>query len=453
MADIVVSVIVITYNHSQYIRQCLDSILMQKTSFPFEVLVGDDCSTDDTQEILREYLDKYPNIFRMELREENLGPTKNAYELFFKARGKYLAHCEGDDYWTDENKLQLQFEIMEKMPGLSACTHEVDWVNGLGFEIKPQYEYYDSNSLVTVNMWDGIKLLGQTNTFFEKNRYLDNEHNYSVYLSHSISGDLCIELFMLLSGNVFVIPNKMAAYRRIVKKNGDNAISRLYSDPKFSINFYDYWMKLEKYCREEFNIKKDFPAPKKAHFIAQIDKATRTKKKEDIQGVFYLLKVSDRKIQYIGILTKWICKKLLLLPKHMFKFIRRRIHNDILKEFFLVNQKITQIDRKYNRILFNTNVTRAFLLRQEEILISLMQENGIPLPETMIEILENREKEKEKNDRKTKEKIEKIEQKHKEQLIETLEKYDLPPMPKEGCMLSEEERLAAKERVYLLLTC
>ena len=102
---ILVSVIVLTYNHEKYIRQALDSILMQRVDFQYEILVGDDASTDSTQEILKEYDRNYPGKSRLFLRESNLGPTKNSYELLVSAKRDYPATCEGADYWKPFNVL------------------------------------------------------------------------------------------------------------------------------------------------------------------------------------------------------------------------------------------------------------------------------------------------------------------------------------------------------------
>ena len=133
-----VSVVVITYNQSNYIRKALDSILMQKVSFKYEILVGDDASTDGTQEILCEYAQKYPKLFKIVLRKENIGATQNIYELLCKANGIYLATLEGDDYWTDEKKLQIQYEFMQENSKYIGCTHKFDIVDKSGGVIKNQ---------------------------------------------------------------------------------------------------------------------------------------------------------------------------------------------------------------------------------------------------------------------------------------------------------------------------
>ena len=107
------SVGVITYNHSYYIRQCLDSILMQKVDFDYEIVIGDDCSNDGTQDVLQEYLRQYPNKFVLLLNDHNKGISKNYQNVLSRCKGKYVALCEGDDYWTTEDKLQKQVDFLE----------------------------------------------------------------------------------------------------------------------------------------------------------------------------------------------------------------------------------------------------------------------------------------------------------------------------------------------------
>ena len=123
----VVSVCTTTFNNAPYTRECIEGILMQKTNFPFELIINDDCSTDGTTEILREYEAKYPDIVKPVYHDENLyskGIT-DVYNIFCfsKAKGKYIACCDGDDYWIDPLKLQKQYDIMEANPQYSLCHH------------------------------------------------------------------------------------------------------------------------------------------------------------------------------------------------------------------------------------------------------------------------------------------------------------------------------------------
>lgn len=124
--EIMVSIICNAYNHEKYIRDALDSFLMQKTDFAFEVLIHDDASTDKTADIIREYEAKYPDIIRPIYQTENQYSQGVYITMEYqqpRARGKYIAFCEGDDYWTDPRKLQKQVDAMEKHPHIDMCAH------------------------------------------------------------------------------------------------------------------------------------------------------------------------------------------------------------------------------------------------------------------------------------------------------------------------------------------
>lgn len=120
-----ISVIVTSYNHERYIQQCIESILMQKGNFNMEIIVGDDCSTDHTITILETYQIKFPQLIRILPNLTNLGITKNLKRCFDACTGDYIAICEGDDYWIDQNKLQKQMDRLEKEMDLSMCFSEI----------------------------------------------------------------------------------------------------------------------------------------------------------------------------------------------------------------------------------------------------------------------------------------------------------------------------------------
>ena len=111
-----VSILSITYNHSKYVAQALDSFVMQKTGFDFEVIIADDASTDNNQVVIKTYAYKYPDIIKPILRDKNIGMNPNFLDALSKCQGKYIAMCEGDDYWTDPYKLQKQVDFLEANP-------------------------------------------------------------------------------------------------------------------------------------------------------------------------------------------------------------------------------------------------------------------------------------------------------------------------------------------------
>lgn len=125
-----VSVCIPAYNQERYIRQCLEGVMMQQTNFSFEVIIGEDCSTDNTRSIVKEFEMRYPGIIKPIYHEKNVGPQRNAYEYCWpKLTGKYIAVCEGDDYWTDPGKLQKQVNFLEQHNDFVLCFHEVRTVD------------------------------------------------------------------------------------------------------------------------------------------------------------------------------------------------------------------------------------------------------------------------------------------------------------------------------------
>ncbi len=111
--NILLSVCMVTYNHEKWIGQAIEGVLMQKTSFSFELVIGEDCSTDKTSEIIQSFSTKNPEIIKAYFNQENLGLAENFSQLLTRCKGNYIAICEGDDFWTDPDKLQKQVDFLE----------------------------------------------------------------------------------------------------------------------------------------------------------------------------------------------------------------------------------------------------------------------------------------------------------------------------------------------------
>jgi len=124
-----VSVCVSTYNQENVIGRCLDSIVSQQTDFPFEIIVSDDCSTDNTPAILRSYAEIHPSLIRIKLQEKNIGATQNLQDVHRMASGEYVAHCDGDDAFLP-GKLQKQSDFLDKNPDVVQCWHKMYLIDG-----------------------------------------------------------------------------------------------------------------------------------------------------------------------------------------------------------------------------------------------------------------------------------------------------------------------------------
>lgn len=127
--DPTVSVQMITYNQEPYIAQAIEGVLMQKTDLPFELIIGEDCSTDHTRTIVLDYQKKYPGLIRVITSDNNVGMMNNSLRTMVACRGKYIALCEGDDYWTDPCKLQKQVDFLEANPEYGMISSDINLID------------------------------------------------------------------------------------------------------------------------------------------------------------------------------------------------------------------------------------------------------------------------------------------------------------------------------------
>lgn len=212
MSNPLVSINCMTYNHKAFIRQCLDGFMMQKCSFDFEVLIHDDASTDGTQDIIREYEVKYPDIIKPIYQKENQYSKGIDPSLKYNAprvKGKYIALCEGDDYWTDPYKLQKQVDFLESHPDYVMCSHRFNQYiqdkNLLEEEKNLTFQGadYDLKNLI------GGKWLTQTLTVMYRRSALDLKE----YESYGMSMDIILFYALLKNGKGYCFPDIMATYR------------------------------------------------------------------------------------------------------------------------------------------------------------------------------------------------------------------------------------------------
>jgi glycosyltransferase involved in cell wall biosynthesis len=214
--DVVVSVCCVTYNHENYIRQCIEAILSQETSFNYEVLIHDDASTDSTQSIVKEYELKYPDRIRAVYQVENQWVKNNRNPLleilFPMVEGKYIALCEGDDYWTDSSKLQKQVDLLEKHPEYVICHHAFDTLQQGGLIVKKDRNAM--NILKPIISFEDILEFPypKTLTVMFKRKAL-TIHNFLSYLRDIKMADIGLWHLILLSGKGYFINEAMGCYR------------------------------------------------------------------------------------------------------------------------------------------------------------------------------------------------------------------------------------------------
>ncbi|WP_301109834.1 glycosyltransferase [Sporosarcina sp.] len=213
--SVLVSINCITYNHEEYIADAIEGFLSQKTDFEYEILIGEDCSTDNTKRIVEQYIAKYPELIKLVTSEENVGAAKNADRILELSKGKYIAICEGDDYWTDPYKLQKQVGYLEKNPRCTMCFHEADIVKvpkkSTGMKIKPYKR--DQVSPMEDIIIGGGGFCPTASLVYPKSVMQD----FPDYLRTSHVGDYPLQLLLTSSGYAYYMNECMSAYRVGVK--------------------------------------------------------------------------------------------------------------------------------------------------------------------------------------------------------------------------------------------
>ena len=223
------SVIFITYNHEKYVEKALRSVLSQKTDFDFEVVIGEDCSGDNTREIIRSVLEDYKTAnVKLLFAEKNSGwPTKNVYNTTMACEGEYLAYLEGDDYWSDEYKLQKQVDFLKTHPEYIGVTHAMKMIDEEGEkhtdpEVLKIGDLYDCSGKFTFKDYEySGKWPGHYATLVSRNIYKDAKYDYTIlYRAHDFVDDALILLFLLIQGDIFRMDDTMSMWRYVKKKDG-----------------------------------------------------------------------------------------------------------------------------------------------------------------------------------------------------------------------------------------
>lgn len=212
MNDILVSVCCITYNHEEYIRDALEGFVSQKTTFNYEVWVHDDASTDKTADIIREYANKYPNIIKPIFQKENQYSKgiriSNEY-IYPRMSGKYIAFCEGDDFWCCKDKLQMQADFLQKHKEYSACVH-----NSIIFNCKTNTESF----INPCNIDKDLKIediLQHGNAQFQLSSLMFRREYLKLpdaFIAKGF-GDYPLSIYLAICGKIYYFKDTMSVYR------------------------------------------------------------------------------------------------------------------------------------------------------------------------------------------------------------------------------------------------
>lgn len=206
--DIQVSVCVVTYNQEKYIAECLESLVTQQTTFKFEIIVGEDCSTDNTRKIVQQYVEQYPDLIVPLFYEENVGAVENVKRVYKAARGKYIAHMDGDDMALP-TKLQRQFEALEANPGCNICSHDV-------FQVDREGNFRKNNFSHPSGLYSLLELYEKMPFFAHSSKMFRNKYDPTFWdevLCNTDILDIEVHFYNLKDGDIVHLGEFLGKYR------------------------------------------------------------------------------------------------------------------------------------------------------------------------------------------------------------------------------------------------
>jgi glycosyltransferase involved in cell wall biosynthesis len=212
--EIMVSICCLTYNHEKFIAQAIDNFLLQQTNFRFEIIIGDDCSTDNTSSIVKLFLSKYPGKIKVVSAANNKGIHQNLISCINTCKGRYIALCEGDDYWTDKLKLQKQVDFLENNPDYVICCHYTRVVDASNHTL---YVHPKPTPLVHTyfDLLAGKQEETKTASVLYRNIPKIHQLFANPWFFSCYAGDKIFKLFATLhtGSKIYVMPEVMSCYR------------------------------------------------------------------------------------------------------------------------------------------------------------------------------------------------------------------------------------------------
>lgn len=318
--DVKVSISVVSYNQEKYIRQCLMSLVSQKTNFKYEIVVCDDCSTDGTGKIISELAGKYPEKIKAHFNRKNLGVTRNSRKVSKFCNGKYIACCDGDDFWCDDERLQRDVDFLEKNPDYIAVCGRTKVVDEDGNEIK------DGMTGLRVNFWDfdkpefnikdfeAWKMPGHGSAITARNYYLTHpEYRKLLTYFSDMVGDRVGLMFLAINGKIKCTDNLVTCYRFRQSENAENFMS-VYKYKNLKDKDFLMLKKMEIWCRKKANIYIDLSSTKKDRLAGAVVIFMK-------HPTFYNAGVIGRIILYSGEPLRyiWYVLKTILIKQYYWK--------------------------------------------------------------------------------------------------------------------------------------
>ncbi len=311
--NVMMTVKMLTYNHEKYVARAIESIVAQKTQYKYELLIGDDGSTDGTVDIINYYRDRYPDIIRVMLHKKNIGITKNSYLIDVEARGKYIAGCDGDDYWCDECRVEKDVSFLESHTDYVGICHKCGLVdefeNKIMIDSVPErMQFWKFNKheykLKDFEEWS---MPGHGSALTGRNLVRNEKNSRIVYEASDYVGDRTHVLILALNGTIYCDDDIVSCYR-YRPRDGNNYVSM---QTKKNLRFNEYMLlnNLERWASSEYGVNLDLRRIKADRFVGSVVYFMKNPSISNLKVTIKIIHNSNEKFRYfLGLFKVFLLK-------------------------------------------------------------------------------------------------------------------------------------------------
>lgn len=287
--EIKVSVMMVTYNHERYIEQAILSVLNQRVDFKYELLIGEDCSTDRTRKIAEKYEAMYPEVVKLVRHNKNVGALKNEADLRRRCLGKYVAVLEGDDYWTNPDKLKLQVDFLDRHAHYIGVTHNVTILDGHGKKLPYKLEgifHHQEAHVYTKEDALNFKLLGHLSGWMYRNIWRQmSQREFNLIKNCKVNSDVKLSVVLGLKGDIYFAEEEWSVYRKRYQGDGWTAT---HWGKNLELYYYETDVKLRNFVEKCYGEQIDIRKRLLEYISRSFQKCIRNPSKENLL-IFYKL--------------------------------------------------------------------------------------------------------------------------------------------------------------------
>jgi len=286
----ILSILVPIYNHEKYLLKALQSIEKQNILYSFEVVIGEDASTDSSRDVLENFQETAPNNYFFVYRDENKGMLGNISDLFYRARGKYIIILEGDDYWIYNNKINEQIAFLEENKHFSGYAHSVVMIDEVDAFLDMIYIPEKGDGIYKIEDYLRGKLPGQTASFMYRNYFSTSEIFQYWGKSKNYALDRFIAFVVATKGDIYCTSQQWSVYRYVTQGGSSYSANLDYTSEEFAVSALEFHRTLYNYTLGEKCNKRCVRVSEKLFYKSYFRDEIISKKENKFKTLVYVLR-------------------------------------------------------------------------------------------------------------------------------------------------------------------